>query len=229
MLFNKSQPRVLAIGAHPDDIELGAGGFLHRLSEQHDAEIHFLILTAGVQSRGPAPYESSQREQEARSAAALLCKNHTARVLQFTDCCLHEHGHDIIGKIESVLGSSGTVRGFDLVLTHAGDDTHSDHRVVHESTVSAVRDFHGVVLLYQAPSTKPNGFRPTFFAEMDDAMMDRKVAALDKHMSQRDKPFMHPLWARRLAESWALYLRRPGGTYLEAFEVYKSFYLLDRN
>jgi LmbE family N-acetylglucosaminyl deacetylase len=222
MLRIRQSSRVLAIGAHPDDIELGAGGFIHRLIREHQADVHFLILTAGVQSRGPDRYEASSRAQEAIEAAATLGVNwQNVKVIQFPDCNSHAFGHEIIGKIEEQLAVRDQSARFDLVLSHAGEDTHADHRAVHESTLSAVRDFHGVVLLYQSPSTKPNGFRPTVFVDLDEEAVRQKGLALEKHVSQRDKPFMQMSRMRNIAESWSLFLRRPSGTYVEAFEVYK--------
>ena len=66
MMVLSKKCRVLAIGAHPDDIELGVGGFLHLLRHKWDAEVDLLILTAGVQSASPGqkPYEPTTRIQE---------------------------------------------------------------------------------------------------------------------------------------------------------------------
>ena len=226
MLLIESYPRVLAIGAHPDDIEIGTGGFIHRLTSKYRAHVHFLVLTEGVQ--GPVrehAYRGSTRRTEAFKAAKLLkVAREDVSVLRFPDCQLHEHEHEIIREIEAKLYGENGRSNFDIILSHAGEDTHADHRATYEATLSAARSFQGAVLHYQAPSTKPNGFRPTFFVRLDKRAIERKNRAIQAHISQRDKAFMQESRTFGMANNWALFHRQPAGTYLEAFEVYKSFF-----
>ena len=221
MFFTKP-PRVLAIGAHPDDVELGAGGFIAKLIKQHGAHVELLVLTHGVQHRDPrTPYNQSNRERETINAASVLgIPVDNVFIRGFADCGLHAAGHELIRTIEAHLSRPG---GFDIVLTHAGADTHSDHRETHEATVSASRYFVGMLLLYAAPSTKPNGFHPTFFASLDRDLMEQKDLALRAHASQRDKHFMKQSRTFGIASSW-IQFHRVDLEYLEAFEVYKSFW-----
>jgi LmbE family N-acetylglucosaminyl deacetylase len=224
MLLIHPGQRVLAIGAHPDDIELGAGGLIHRL-RRAEADVRFLVLTAGVQSATNShTYPEPRRRKETEDAAGILdVPRENVEVLGYSDCRLHEVGHDLICQIEARLYKPDRTPNYDVVLTHAGEDTHADHRAVHEATLSAVRDFFGTVLLYQAPSTKPNGFRPSFFATLDQAAIDKKDLALMTHISQREKPFMKRWRTEGMSSMWALFLRLPQETRLEAFEVFKSF------
>jgi LmbE family N-acetylglucosaminyl deacetylase len=226
MLLSKESPRVLAIGAHPDDIELGAGGFVYRLKSKCEAAVTFLVLTAGVQhiTPGDAYEPSTRREESIRAAGILGIPQGKVEVLEFPDCKLHDFGHEIIREIERQLYGQNRSPSFDIVLTHAGEDTHADHRVVHESTLSAVRDFHGTVLCYQAPSTKPNGFHPTFFVRLDKDEICQKDLAIQAHVSQREKEMMRIPRTIGMASNWGVFLRLPTGTYLEAFEVYKSYF-----
>jgi LmbE family N-acetylglucosaminyl deacetylase len=218
--------RVLAIGAHPDDVELGAGGLIHRLVEREGASVALLVLTEGAHAgHGGGCYDRSVRRAEATRAAELLgVPPDGVCVLEYPDCRLHEHGHQLIEEIEGRLFAPDGERRFDVVLTHAAEDSHADHRTVHEATLSAVRGFHGSVLLYQSPSTKPNGFRPTFFVELDRSGVEKKQAAIHAHVSQRNKVFMGNPWLRDMGGTWATFLRLPGETHLEAFEIYKSFF-----
>lgn len=224
MLIPERAARVLAIGAHPDDIEIGAGGFIHRLTHRCQATVHFLVLTEGMQGLiQRASINSQSRRKEAEKAAGLLGAGHV-EVLSYPDCQLHEKGHELIREIERRLyGEKGDPK-YDVVLSHAGEDTHADHRTVHESTLSAVRDFHGSVLLYQSPSVKPIGFRPTFFARLDEDDIVQKDLSIQAHVSQRGRSYTRVSRTRGLADNWSLFLRQPEETYLEAFEVYKSFF-----
>jgi LmbE family N-acetylglucosaminyl deacetylase len=226
-MFRANAPaRVLAIGAHPDDIELGAGGLIQRLVGREGTSVTFLVLTEGAHAgHGGERYDRATRRAEAIRAAELLgVPPGGVCVLDYPDCRLHEHGHQLIEDIEGRLFGPDGERRFDVVLTHAAEDSHADHRTVHEATLSAVRGFHGSVLLYQSPSTKPNGFRPTFFVELDPDGVAKKQAAIQAHVSQRSKPFMGAPWLRDMGGTWATFLRLPGDTHLEAFEIYKSFF-----
>jgi LmbE family N-acetylglucosaminyl deacetylase len=230
MSIATSPVNVLAIGAHPDDIELGAGGYIHRLITEQDASVSFLIFTAGRKTMNPLQeYDKDQRVKEAHLASRVLGvkSQEYVYVLDYDDGGLHLCGHRLIDEIEKrMYGADGTTE-YNIVLTHSGQDTHADHREVFEASVSALRYFRGTVLLYQSPSTRPNGFHPTFFVNLDDEIVIRKCEAIRQHISQREKRYMTNRWIEAMASSWAFFHRinpeKDRDTFLEAFEVYKSF------
>lgn len=221
----QQKSRVLAVGAHPDDIELGAGGLIRRMVTQLEARVQFLILTKGLQHpRGSMQYSAESRQAESHRAAAILgVPSEDVTLLAFEDCRLPLCEHDVIREIEGRLRDGKGEPLVDVVLTHSPEDTHSDHRVASEATISAARDFHGTLLFYPSPSTKPNAFAPTFFVTLDEDAMQQKTLALQEHESQRDKEFMRGSRTRGVAAGWAQFLRLQDG-FLEAFEVYKSFW-----
>jgi LmbE family N-acetylglucosaminyl deacetylase len=216
-----SEPSLLAIGAHPDDIELGGGGSIHRLRSELDARVHFLVMTHGLQSwEASGEFDRDQRHQESIKAAQVLGIDECdVTILSYQDCGLHRERHPLIREIERLIGSGD----FDVVLTHAKGDTHNDHEIVCEATISATRAFHGTVLLYQAPSTIVSEFRPTLFVNLAPDDFEAKQRALREHVSQREKSFMAAEWPLWIARSWAAFLNAPTGL-LEAFQVYKSFW-----
>lgn len=159
---------VLAIGAHPDDIEFGCGGTLSRYALQGH-EVHLLVLTDG--GRGG---DAAERRKEQEEAATVL----GARLVSWggyedTQVPLER---DIIQKIEGIL----EVVQPELILVHYGDDTHQDHRNVSAAVVTASR-YARNVLFYEGPTTV--GFNPSVFVEID-ALLQRKLAALRAHSSQ---------------------------------------------
>jgi LmbE family N-acetylglucosaminyl deacetylase len=222
MVFLKARLlSILAIGAHPDDIELGAGGFLYRLVHELEARVVLLILTQGLKSaQRNGGFDRGQRSRESIEAAGILgVDRENVKILGFEDCGLHNRLHPLIESIEETVS-----RGkFDLVLTHAAGDTHHDHATSYHATISATREFEGTILLYQVPSTVLNEFRPTFFANLEPEEFDAKFAALQRHVSQREKPFMSEEQVRAVAQSWGA-LHRASGRLFEAFEVYKTFW-----
>lgn len=164
----RSRPSVLAIGAHPDDVEIGCGGSLARFRAQ-GAEVDILVLTGG---EGGGSSQSRRSEAE-RAAAVLGARLHVAslpdRVLS--------GGPATISAIENVLAQ----RHYSHVLTHAETDAHQDHRAAHAATVVASRGV-GNLLCYQSPSTTV-AFQPNFYIEIS-AHLPVKLAAIAAHASQ---------------------------------------------
>jgi LmbE family N-acetylglucosaminyl deacetylase len=159
---------VLAIGAHPDDIELGCGGTLCAHRNNGD-EVAMLVMTTG--ERGPQDAVSRVREQE--DAAALL----GAELFWggFEDGAV-PNGREAVDVIQSVIA---TVKPT-VVYTHFPQDTHQDHRATGVASQAACRRLSRV-LFYEAPTSED--FRPELYVDIGD-VLDRKLDVLRTHMSQ---------------------------------------------
>lgn len=162
---------VLAIGSHPDDIEYGCGGTLLRFARA-GYNVYLFVATSGQEGGGA---EVRQREQEA-AAGLLGAKDVFWGGYPDTELPLKK---ELITKIECVV--SGVQPS--LIFGHAPHDTHQDHRVLADATLSATR-YTKNVLLYEVPTTKD--FMPTLFVDIEDAMED-KLRLLRAHQSQLDK------------------------------------------
>ena len=159
---------ILAIGAHPDDIEFGCGGTVIKYAlKGHD--VHLLILTDG--GRGG---DQAERRREQEAAVKLLG---VQRLLwggyRDTELSLDR---DLIQKLEATL----KIIRPDLILVHSGDDTHQDHRHLSTSVVTASR-YTRNVLFYEGPTTA--NFTPSIFVDID-ALLEQKLKALAAHASQ---------------------------------------------
>lgn len=235
--------RVLFIGAHPDDIEIGAGGTVYRLTSA-GASVHFLILTHGTHrlspglrelseriseeasdpaARSPAAYDPRSRHGESIAAAACLGvpEGNVFVATAFEDTRLQVHGHALIRFIEDFCFDAHGRDRFDVVVTHAAGDRHSDHNQVHESSLAALRYFRGRILCYRSPSTKINMFAPNHFEILGERAMAAKLEALRCHASQRDKMFMREVHIRRMATEWTSFLNLPDAL-VEQFQVIQS-------
>jgi LmbE family N-acetylglucosaminyl deacetylase len=159
---------VLAVGAHPDDIELGCAGALlcHAARGDH---VSILVMTDG--ERGLLDDMSRRAEQE--SAARLL----GAELLWggFHDGFVPE-GPESITVIDDALERSGA----QILYTHAPDDTHQDHRATAAASLAAGRKLP-TILQYETPSTRH--FDPTVFVDIE-ASLGAKLSALRSHLSQ---------------------------------------------
>jgi LmbE family N-acetylglucosaminyl deacetylase len=159
---------VLAIGAHPDDVELGCGGTLalHRLAGDR---VVVLVMTVG--ERGPQFQVTRMAEQQ--DACDLL----GAELVWggFPDCDVAA-GSRAVGLIEQVMAE---VRP-DIVYTHAPDDSHQDHRAVAEASISACRRVSRLCF-YEGPTT--TGFEPTIYVDVS-ATLSVKIDSIRAHASQ---------------------------------------------
>ncbi len=179
------QKRILAIGAHPDDIEIACGATVARL---HDAG-H--TLWGVVMTRGERGGNAEVRANEARSGAKFLGLDQV-KVLDFPDTRLHEYSVEMIDAIESVIRELKP----DIIFTHSSHDLHQDHRAVHEATLRAARNL-STILCYESPSATQE-FCPTFFVDIGD-YIDIKIEGIKEHWDQHAKPYMQPERVRSTA------------------------------
>ena len=178
---------VLAIGSHPDDIEIGCGGTLHKLAALgHTTSI--LVLTQGEIGGDPAI-----RRQEQEKAAEIL-KVKTVFWGGYKDTKI-SFETDVIKRIEKVVLETAP----DIVFVHAPDDTHQDHRHVNACALSASRHVKSI-LFYEVPTSID--FTPNIFNDVQESF-DAKIEALKAHASQVYKTNIADLSILRIAESLA--------------------------
>jgi LmbE family N-acetylglucosaminyl deacetylase len=163
--------RILAIGAHPDDIEFGCGGTLIKYAGQGH-EVFLLVMTDGS-----AGGDKAIRRQEQEDSAQTLC----ARNLfwgNYPDTAI-PLDRALIQRIEQVIREVEP----DFIFVHYFDDTHQDHRHLATSTITATR-YTRNVLFYEGPTTQ--NFSPSVFVDVD-AVLEEKIATLRAHASQMEK------------------------------------------
>jgi LmbE family N-acetylglucosaminyl deacetylase len=160
--------RVLAIGCHADDIEIGCGGSLLTLIAANPGlEVDWVVLAA-----------SGERASEAQtSAAAFLTGAAAARVEVhgFRDGFLPYLGAEVKDVFEDLK------RRVDpqIVFTHAGYDFHQDHRLACELTWNTFRNH--LILEYEIPKFDGDLGRPNVFVPLSQAVVDRKLDLLEQH------------------------------------------------
>jgi len=167
--------RILAVGAHPDDVELGCGGTLALLRKKGHG-VHILVLT-----RGEASGDPETREKECRSAAAAI----GADQLSFGDL-RDTRIMDGIDTIRTIENTIDTVTP-DIVITHSSNDAHQDHRNTHLASLSAARRI-GKILLYESPAAMRE-FCPQVFVDIAPTM-ELKLKAVAAFNSQASKSYM---------------------------------------
>jgi LmbE family N-acetylglucosaminyl deacetylase len=167
--------RLLVIGAHSDDIEIGCGGTILRLLESVQSLDVTWVVLAGASERG----------DEARRSAADFLAGAFANALvveSFRDSFFPAEWVRIKEFFERLKADVSP----DLVLTHQRSDLHQDHRVVNELTWNTFRDH--LILEYEVPKYDGDFGAPSIFVELTEEVARRKIELLMAHFStQRGK------------------------------------------
>jgi len=194
---------VLALGAHPDDIEYGCGGMLTKYAERgHDV---FLW----VASDGELGGDGITRRQEQNDSALIM----GVRKVFWGDYPDTEVplNRELIVRLEQVLREVKPR----MIFVNYPDDTHQDHRNLAQGTLSATR-YVPNFLFYEGPTTQ--NFTPNCFTDIEK-VLDRKLACLEAHRSQVAKTNIEDLTILELAVSSANFRGIQGRVkYAEAFQ-----------
>lgn len=200
---------VLCLGAHSDDIEIGAGGtILAWIASGVRLHVHWCVFSvAGL------------RASEARgSAQAFLAGTTSAKVelAEFRDGFFPYEGKDIKTWIENLKMRFEP----DLILTHRSDDAHQDHREISKLTWNAFRNH--LILEYEIPKWDGDFGQPNLYVPLDDAAVTRKIDLLLAHFgTQRSKHWFDAEVFRGLARLRGMECRSPE-RYAEAFVLRKG-------
>jgi LmbE family N-acetylglucosaminyl deacetylase len=199
---------ILAIGAHPDDIEFGCGGSLIKYTRKGH-RLFMLIMTAGDLG---APAETRQTEQldsqRILGAEKIFWGGYADTHLAMSV--------ELIKKIEGVIA---TVQP-EFIFCNFPDDTHQDHRHLAQAIMSATRYIRNV-LFYEGPTTQ--NFNPQVYVDIADTL-ETKIEALQAHRSQVMKTNIEGLSIVEVARSCANFRGIQGRVkYAEAFHSLRLF------
>ena len=195
--------RVACLGAHPDDIEIGAGGTILSLAaDGRLGEAWWLVLTG-----------EGERADEGRRAAARFADpvRPEVRIEGLRDGFLPAAWGEAKDRLEALRSDVDP----DLVLTHRADDAHQDHRVVSELTTTVFRDH--LVLEYEIPKWDGDLGRSNVYLPLSAAVVGRKAELLRECFpSQAGRDWFGDDTFHALARLRGVECRAPGG-YAEAF------------
>ncbi len=199
---------ILAVGAHPDDIEFGCGGALVKYA-QKGHKVYLLVMTGGGLGGS-----SAVRTEEQKASGKIL----GAEKIYWGG---YEDTHlvvdvDLIGKLEDVIAEVKP----DFIFCNFPDDTHQDHRHLAQAIMSATRYIRNV-LFFEGPTTQ--NFNPQVFVDISDTL-DKKVEALQAHHSQVMKTNIEDLSIVEVARSSANFRGIQGRVkFAEAFHSLRLF------
>jgi LmbE family N-acetylglucosaminyl deacetylase len=173
--FGRGRSRLLAIGSHADDIELGCGGTVLELTERHpDVEVTWLVLGA-----------DGTRADEARASAAAFLEGAAVKTIVvegFRDGFFPYLGPTVKERFEELKREVSP----DVIFTHTGSDQHQDHRLVAELTWNTFRDH--LILEYEIPKYDADLTAPNVYVPLSAELARRKIDLLLEHFpSQHEK------------------------------------------
>jgi LmbE family N-acetylglucosaminyl deacetylase len=195
---------VLCLGAHSDDIEIGAGATLLCMMDRGiRLDVHWCVLSG-----------AGEREREARASAAdFLTHAASARVevMPFRDGFFPEQGEQIKSWFEMLKERVDP----DVILTHRRDDAHQDHRQVNRLAWNTFRDH--CILEYEIPKWDGDLGQPNLYMPISARALQRKIELLISHFgSQRSKQWFDKETFLGLARLRGMECRAPE-LYAEAF------------
>lgn len=175
VLANRRPLRVLCLGAHCDDIEIGCGGTILNLAAMKtDMEVRWIVFSS-----------TEERKREAvKSADAFLGSTVNRQVIihSFRDGFLPYLGGEIKDRFEELKGHFSP----DLILTHYGRDLHQDHRLISELTWNTFRNH--LILEYEIPKYDGDFGSPNVFTPLNELICRRKIETIiGAFRTQREK------------------------------------------
>jgi LmbE family N-acetylglucosaminyl deacetylase len=208
-LQGREPTRVLAIGCHPDDIEIGCGGTILELAGRRpELEVTWLVLSA-----------DGERAAEARASAAGFLAGLTAEpqvfVESFRDSFFPYLGTALKERFEQLKSEVSP----DVVFTHAATDLHQDHKLACELTWNTFRDH--LILEYEIPKWDADLASPNVYVPISEPVAERKIELLLEHFqSQRDRHWFTEDLFRALLRLRGMEAGSPS-TYAEGFRARK--------
>ncbi|HSM70573.1 MAG TPA: PIG-L deacetylase family protein [Anaerolineales bacterium] len=201
--MNFSGKRVLFLGAHPDDIELGCGALLHHIVKQTDV----LCVTLSDNQKNPAL--KNVRDEHYRAMEILGVPKENIILGPFTTRLFHDSRQDILEYFLKLR------RDFkpDLIFVHSKQDVHQDHNTM---TEEALRAFRGITVLGFDVVRSSHGFFPHFLIEVTKEDVDKKIEALSKYKTYQDRYYFNSELTRSIMVRHGALAERP---FAEGFDI----------
>ena len=205
MLWLVAAPnRVLAVGAHSDDIEIGCGATLLALTRARpDLVVHWVVFSADARRAGEAR-AAAERVLAAAGERHVLIESFRDGYFPWDGAAIKDYFEDLGRRLEP-----------DLVFTHARDDRHQDHRTLSDLAWNTFRD--NLVLEYEIPKYDGDLGRPNLYMPLTEAQRRSKVEILmECFESQRNHAWFTPATFNGLMRLRGIECGAPSG-YAEAF------------
>jgi LmbE family N-acetylglucosaminyl deacetylase len=195
--------RVLFLGAHPDDIELGCGALLHRVTKQTD------VLCVTLSDNQKNPDLQNVKNEHHESMAVLGVPEEKVILGPFTTRVFHDSRQEILEYFLKFRREFSP----DLIFVHSKQDVHQDHLTM---TDEALRAFRGITVLGFDVVRSSYGFFPHFLVEVSEEDVNKKIEALSKYETYRDRYYFNSDLTRSIMVRHGALAERP---FAEGFDI----------
>ena len=195
--------RVLFLGAHPDDIELGCGALLHHIAKHTD------VLCVTLSDNQKNPDLQNVKKEHLESMSVLGIPKEKIVLGPFITRVFHDSRQEILEYFLKLR------REFhpDLIFVHSKQDVHQDHLTM---TDEALRAFRGITVLGFDVVRSSYGFFPHFLVEVTEEDVQKKIEALSKYETYRDRYYFNSDLTRSIMVRHGALAERP---FAEGFDI----------
>jgi LmbE family N-acetylglucosaminyl deacetylase len=197
--------KILAIGAHPDDIEFSCLGLLLK------AKFIGANITVFIASNGSAGDPSSGTHRIKESTSALSCLG-CHELIAIDTPGVDQNKYE---EISNIIRTLILEKSPDLILVHDKNDTHQEHRFLHDIVITASRRVSTSILTYKSVSVTAS-FSEKFYIDITD-FFDIKAIAISKHLSQKNCEYMTDESVQSYHYNW--FGRMHGIKYVESYGI----------
>ena len=201
--MNFSGKRVLFLGAHPDDIELGCGALLHHIVKQTD------VLCVTLSDNQKNPDLKNVKNEHLEAMAVLGVPEEKVILGPFTTRVFPVSRQEIL---EYFLKLRKEFKP-DLIFVHSKQDVHQDHNTM---TEEALRAFRGITVLGFDVVRSSYDFFPHFLVEVTEEDVNKKIEALSKYETYRDRYYFNSELTRSIMVRHGALAERP---FAEGFDI----------
>lgn len=170
--------RILFLGAHPDDIEIGCGALLHHIVRQTD------VLCVTLSDNQKNPDLKNVKEEHLQSMKVLGVPEEKIIFGPFTTRVFPGSRQEILEYFLKLRADFQP----DLIFTHSGQDVHQDHNTM---TQEALRAYRGITVLGFDVVRSSYGFFPHFMVEVNEEDVNKKIEALSQYETYHDKYYFN--------------------------------------
>jgi LmbE family N-acetylglucosaminyl deacetylase len=195
---------ILAVGAHPDDLELSCFGFLLNQNSL-GSKIYAYIASPDSLTNNP---KTEIRSNESIEAFKLIPNSEL--IIRNKNNITDNNYQEIADELRDIIINNN----IDLVLIHHKDDSMQEHRLLHDITITAARRLPVSIFAYRSPSTI--SFMPNLIVDIKD-VYDTKIKAIRKHETQFDKQYFSYDSLLIFNQSWNA--KKIGIDFCEEFDI----------
>ncbi len=202
--------RILFLGAHPDDIELGCGALLHNIVDKTEV----LCVTLSDNQKNPALI--NVKNEHRTSMSVLGVPKEKIVFGAFTTRVFPDSRQEILEYFLTLRQDFQP----DLIFTHSRQDVHQDHNTM---TDEALRAFRGITVLGFDVVRSSHGFFPHFLVEVTEEDVNKKIEALSKYETYQDRYYFNPELTRAIMVRHGALAERPFAEGIDILRIVGRF------